>query len=221
MRCERNWTRWRSSRRCDPAQVEQLARQVERLEAFQQVTREEFQAEYADLVSERSIDPGRAGSAGGRGRCVAARFDHSLLHAEARTFDRGKQLHREFAEVRSTSRLTPGHGRTCHRRAGDTGRRRARGSGDADAAAPPGHAVARPGRSYPTFPASSFSTARSRTATAVRRARSASVSGRTTWSSSRASRTRSCRSRTSDAVAASSCSCCTTPGSVRSASTRT
>jgi hypothetical protein len=63
------------------ATVEQLSRQVERLEAYQQVTRDELRADFGGLVASL---PGTADGLA-PAEALRRRLDEALLHAEVLT----------------------------------------------------------------------------------------------------------------------------------------
>jgi SAM-dependent methyltransferase len=84
------------------ARLDQLARQTERLEAYQHVMREEVEAAFASVTTALS------GSSPDQppGEILQRRLDHALLHAEALTAETRSKFERELAELRSTLRLT-------------------------------------------------------------------------------------------------------------------
>lgn len=84
------------------AQLEQLARQVERLEAFQQVTRDQMAAELAGVTAEL---PGIAAGMT-PAEALRTRLDEALLHAEVLAEAARRDYAVDVAELRSTLRLT-------------------------------------------------------------------------------------------------------------------
>jgi SAM-dependent methyltransferase len=84
------------------ARLDQLSRQVERLEAYQHVSREQITTAFASLTTDLSgSSPDQS-----PGEILQRRLDHALLHAEALTSDLRSAFERELADVRSTVRLT-------------------------------------------------------------------------------------------------------------------
>jgi SAM-dependent methyltransferase len=84
------------------ARLDQLSRQVERLEAYQHVSREQVTAAFASLTTDLSgSTPDQS-----PGEILQRRLDHALLHAEALTSDLRSVFERDLADVRSTVRLT-------------------------------------------------------------------------------------------------------------------
>lgn len=84
------------------ATLEQLSRQVERLEAYQQVTRDELRADFGGLVASLpgtadGLEPAEA---------LRRRLDEALLHAEVLTEQTREQLRGDLAELRAGLRLT-------------------------------------------------------------------------------------------------------------------
>jgi SAM-dependent methyltransferase len=84
------------------ARVDQLSRQVERLEAYQRVSRDEVASAFASLTTTLS------GSTSDQspGEILQRRLDHGLLHAEALNAETRAQLERDVADLRSQLRLT-------------------------------------------------------------------------------------------------------------------
>lgn len=87
------------------AQVEQLARQVERLEAYQHVTRTSFERDlramveqlHVELAAEDDLEPATA---------MRLAFENVKLHAEAIGLETRERLAGEIADLRGTARLT-------------------------------------------------------------------------------------------------------------------
>lgn len=84
------------------AVLEQLSRQVERLEAYQQVTREQMRGEFESLVASlpgtaEGMEPAEA---------LRRRLDEALLHAEVLADQTREQVQVDLAELRSGLRLT-------------------------------------------------------------------------------------------------------------------
>lgn len=84
------------------ATVEQLARQVARMEAYQQVSLDSIRQDYLDLLSALPDTPEGAGPAD----ALRLRFDHALLHAEALAEESRTRFAREIGELRNTLRLS-------------------------------------------------------------------------------------------------------------------
>ncbi len=83
------------------ARVDQLSRQTERLEAYQQVSRDEVRDAFASLTTALAdTSPDEA-----PGEILQRRLDHALLHAEALTDETRRRVDREIAELRSSVRL--------------------------------------------------------------------------------------------------------------------
>ena len=124
------------------AQLEQLTRQVERLEAFQQVTRDQMSAEFAGLVADL---PGTA-----RGMAPAealrTRLDEALLHAEVLAESARRDFGADVAELRSAQRLTQA--------VAERARRDAAASSGSEGAAPVGAPAADSSGAEPRPPAS-------------------------------------------------------------------
>ena len=94
--------RSREAQQRQGAQLEQLARQVERLEAFQQVTRDQMAAELAGVTAEL---PGIAAGMT-PAEALRTRLDEALLHAEVLAESARRDYAAEVAELRSLLRLT-------------------------------------------------------------------------------------------------------------------
>lgn len=93
-----------TTRRTDElnARVEQLGGQVERLEAYQQVSRDRIDAAFASLTTALSgTNPDQT-----PGEILQGRLDHALLHAEALNKELGDRIDRDLADLRSNVRLT-------------------------------------------------------------------------------------------------------------------
>jgi SAM-dependent methyltransferase len=84
------------------ATVEQLSRQVERLEAYQQVTRDELRDEFGGLVASL---PGTADGLA-PAEALRRRMDEALLHAEVLAEASRATFAAEVGELRSNLRLT-------------------------------------------------------------------------------------------------------------------
>lgn len=130
-----------SRRRIDElaARFDQLSRQTERLEAYQQVSRDEVDRAFASLTTELSgSSPDQS-----PGEILQRRLDHALLHAEALNAETRDRFEQDLAGLRSTVRLAQAVAE------------RAASSGPAS----PGHAAPRqaaPGTPAPAAPARSF-----------------------------------------------------------------
>lgn len=83
------------------ARIDQLSRQTERLEAYQQVSRDEVRDAFASLTTALEGTPPDAPP----GEILQRRLDHALLHAEALTDETRRRFERELAELRSAVRL--------------------------------------------------------------------------------------------------------------------
>lgn len=84
------------------ARTDQLSRQTERLEAYQQVSRDEVERAFASLTTDLSgTSPDQT-----PGQILQGRLDHALLHAEALDAAARSDVERQLAELRSTVRLT-------------------------------------------------------------------------------------------------------------------
>lgn len=84
------------------ARLDQLSRQTERLEAYQQVSRDEVRDAFASLTTDLSgSSPDQS-----PGEILQRRLDHALLHAEALTAETRERFDRDVADLRSTVRLT-------------------------------------------------------------------------------------------------------------------
>jgi SAM-dependent methyltransferase len=84
------------------ATVEQLSRQVERLEAYQQVTRDELRTEFGGLVDSL---PGTADGLA-PAEALRRRLDEALLHAEVLAEQSRATFAADVGELRSNLRLT-------------------------------------------------------------------------------------------------------------------
>ena len=82
--------------------MEQLSRQVARLEAYQQVSLDAVRQDYRDLLSDLPDLPGDATPA----QALRLRFEHGLLHAEALAAESRTRFAREVGELRNTVRLS-------------------------------------------------------------------------------------------------------------------
>lgn len=94
------------------AQIEQVERAQERLDAYLDRVLEENDARLADaedvLAAARSIRDtlGPADGGPGTGQALTRRLDEAMLHAEARAAEARTTFARELADLRSTVRLT-------------------------------------------------------------------------------------------------------------------
>ncbi len=84
------------------AQVEQLSRQVARMEAYQQVSLDAVRQDYRDLLGDLPDVPDDATPA----QALRLRFEHGLLHAEALAEESRTRFAREVGELRNSVRLS-------------------------------------------------------------------------------------------------------------------